>query len=428
MLHGCDKGVAVLGVLLAWLACAASAAADTRTWIGGAGNDWHDPAHWDPAVVPGPSDHAVIATGVPDISGADATVGSIALDSGLQIQSGRTLTIAGPAMSTWTGGNIAIFGAGTVVNAGTLQMTGDAIFATHGGGAGPFRFRNIGVLESTGSGSGFDVELENDGTLRVPSGSLGLAPGPASSPESTGSFVVDGTLSLGNVHMGAGSTATGSGAMRFAGGTSTIDTAGYAFAGTTLLSNGGVLVFNGNGSTGALRFDDLATRRGTGTLTVGSGASRLGHSATFTDSGVTAFTAGSSTLIDGPVQLTSPVAGHTLRLDGTTTWSAGNVALFDAGTVENAGSLHVTADDVHVSASAGAGYPVLSGSTTSPAACWSARRRPSAGRHRAFCRSRQRRTIRVLSGTFVLAAQRRHRPQAAASSSHRVGVLRSEAS
>ena len=81
------------------------------------------------------------------------------------------------------------------------------------------------------------------------------------------------------------------------------------------------------------------TRRGDGTLTVGSGQSSLGLS-NFSDAGVTAFSAGSQTTITDVVDFFA--AGHTLRLNGTTTWSDGTIQIQDAGTVENAGLLQVT--------------------------------------------------------------------------------------
>ncbi len=60
----------------------------------------------------------------------------------------------------------------------------------------------------------------------------------------------------------------------------------------------------------------------------------------FADAGITAFSAGSRTTITDIVDFFA--AGHTLRLNGTTTWSAGLIQIQDAGTVENAGVLQVT--------------------------------------------------------------------------------------
>ncbi len=145
-------------------------------------------------------------------------------------------------------------------------------------------------------------------------------------------------LSLSNVLMGAASSATGTGTIRFAGGTSRVAPgAGYA-AGITDV-NGGTLDFDDDGSTGALRMASNGTRRGDGTLTVGSRQSSLADG-NFSDAGTTAFTAGSQTTITNIIDFFA--AGHTLRLNGTTTWSAGTIQIQDAATIENAGVLQVT--------------------------------------------------------------------------------------
>ena len=122
-------------------------------------------------------------------------------------------------------------------------------------------------------------ELENDGTLRaLAGGTLAQSTRSPARPTARGVFDAQGTgvLSLSNVLMGAASSATGTGTIRFAGGTSRVAPgAGYA-AGITELGNGGMLDFDDDGSTGALRLTGDGTRRGDGTLTVGSGQSSLG--------------------------------------------------------------------------------------------------------------------------------------------------------
>src|SRR5204862_1374726 len=64
--------------------------------------------------------------------------------------------------------------------------------------------------------------------------------------------------------------------------------------------------------------------------------------ATFTEAGLTAFSPGSHTTIDADLLLDAPTAAHTLRLNGTTSWSAGSIDIQDAGIVENAGTLNIT--------------------------------------------------------------------------------------
>ena len=81
-------------------------------------------------------------------------------------------------------------------------------------------------------------------------------------------------LSLSNVLMGAASSATGTGTIRFAGGTSRVAPgAGYA-AGITERQRLATLDFDDDGSTGALRMASDGTRRGDGTLTVGAASPR----------------------------------------------------------------------------------------------------------------------------------------------------------
>ena len=112
-----------------------------------------------------------------------------------------------------------------------------------------------GVTEVSGSLS-VGSELENDGMLRaVLRRHRSQFNAVATPADSAGAFDAQGTgvLSFSNVVMGAASSATGTGTIRFAGGTSRVAPgAGYA-AGITELGNGGDLDFDDDGSTGALR-------------------------------------------------------------------------------------------------------------------------------------------------------------------------------
>ena len=354
MLHGCERVVAILGLVVAWLTCVGSAAAQDVVWTGPNGGDWHTPANWTPLGVPSAADDVLIETAIPVISTGDATVGSIDLRVGLQIEGGRTLTIVGPAPSSWSHGSIAIVDAGTVVNTGQLNIAATLAptVSLTASGSGPHRFINTGVVESSGPTVAIGAELENHGTLRVVGGTFGQSSPVPSSPDSSGDFIVDAgaVLSLGNVAMDPDSTASGAGTVRFADGRSTVDGSGYAVAGITQIAAGGDLAFNGTGTTRALVFGSFfGTRSGIGTLTVGSGASDLG-AAVFEDAGVTAFSSGSQVAIGHEFD----VSGHTLRLNGTTNWSFGSLRMFDSGTVENAGTLNI-AGDVSVVPASGTG-------------------------------------------------------------------------
>ncbi len=219
-------------------------------------------------------------------------------------------------------------------------MTGTAAVTVHTADRALLRTLPNGVTEVSGTLS-VGSEIENDGTLRAVAGGTLAQFGTVAAPADSGG-VFDaqdtGVLSFSNVLMGAASTATGNGTIRFAGGTSRVAPgAGYA-AGITDI-NAGTVDFDDDGTTVALRMAGEGTRRGDGTLTVGNGQSSLGLS-NFFDPGTTAFTANSNTTITSTIDFFA--AGHTLRLNGTTTWSAGTIQIQAAGTVENAGLLQVT--------------------------------------------------------------------------------------
>ncbi len=218
-------------------------------------------------------------------------------------------------------------------------MTGTAAVTIFTVGRALLRTLPTGVTEVSGSLS-VGSEIENDGTLRALDGGTLAQSGSVASPaDSGGVFDARGTgvLSFSNVLMGAASTATGTGTIRFAGGTSRVAPgAGYA-AGITDI-NAGTLDFDDDGATVALRMAGDGTRRGDGTLTVGNGQSTLALS-NFSDPGTTAFTADSHTTITNLIDFFA--AGHMLRLNGSTTWSAGTIQMQAAGTVENAGLLQI---------------------------------------------------------------------------------------
>ena len=106
------------------------------------------------------------------------------------------------------------------------------------------------TLASAGSG-------ERRHVARPAGGTLTQAEPRSPAPDSGGTFVAQGSgvLSLSNVLMGATSSATGTGTIRFAGGTSRVAAGADYAAGITEIGDGGVLDFDDDGSTGALRFD-----------------------------------------------------------------------------------------------------------------------------------------------------------------------------
>src|ERR1041384_6351728 len=103
----------------------------TSTWTGGGGDArWNNADNGSPAAVPGPGDHACVAAAGGTLTivldGASATVGSVDIAEGLNIQSG-SLSLAGTDDSTIarlaiTGGELT--GAGNVTVGDTLSWTG----------------------------------------------------------------------------------------------------------------------------------------------------------------------------------------------------------------------------------------------------------------------------------------------------------------
>ena len=138
-------------VWMVWLGSVANAAAETKTWVGGIGGSWHTAANWSPAGVPTAADDAVIASGAPLISTADAAVGSVAVSSGLTVN-GRTLTVGATAPSTiaatvnLTSGNLRLNGT-TTWSAGIVQITDAGVVENAGAAAGDRRGRGGGLRE-----------------------------------------------------------------------------------------------------------------------------------------------------------------------------------------------------------------------------------------------------------------------------------------
>ena len=173
------------------------------------------------------------------------------IDGAVQITT-HTLRLGGT--TTWSNGNMGIVGDGTLQNAGNLAVTGTVgVFIS---GAGPHRFDNLADGAATVPGSlVVQSEIDNDGTLTVPAGGLLTQQGSVALPGvSDGDFVAQGTgeLGLSNVAMSASASASGTGTLRFAGGPSTVAAGADYAAGITELGSSGDLVFNDNGTTGAL--------------------------------------------------------------------------------------------------------------------------------------------------------------------------------
>lgn len=368
---------ALVAIVLAILAAPSAAHAVTNTFVGGAPgapNDWHVPTNWSLGVVPTATHDVVVPPDDPtsnddhtfvEVEAADAVANSIDhRGSGLNIQSGRTLTLGTGASFLDTnaqmvqGGTLRLNGTtnwagktwliddGTIENAGTLNITGNPTFA---GNPGEATFRNLpgATINKTSSNTAHIRGLDNDGAVSVQAGKLIVDDSPTGG-QSGGSFAIaaPGTLEFGPHPFTLGSTAsvTGLGTARFhaISGVTTVPAGATYSVGTTDF-NDGTLDLAGAGSTGRLIVSNTGTRRGAGTLTVGSGASGIG-SMTFRD-GLTQFEPGGTTSASSPVAVTQ---GGLLRLGGTTTWSGGGWSTDSNGSrIENAGTLDVTGDTTY---------------------------------------------------------------------------------
>src|SRR6185436_1904548 len=144
--------------------------------------------------------------------------GSQTAITGSFILAGPNPTLRLDGATTWSVGTVQINNAGAFENAGVLQVTGTVAVGVFFNDQGR-RMRVLAGGTTVVSGSlSVASEIENDGTLRVvDGGSLVQSGQVASPPDSAGAFIAEGSgvLSVSNVLMGTGSSASGSGTIRF---------------------------------------------------------------------------------------------------------------------------------------------------------------------------------------------------------------------
>jgi hypothetical protein len=371
------RAVLLASVLALALPATATAATCTAT-----GSDWNNPDHWSgcPAgQVPDGDDDVVIPSPFTvNVNTADQTANSVTLNTNatLSVWDGRDLVIDGGAASTFTGtvevldaGSILRLGGSTtwnagnwgaggerggaatndpggrIENAGTLAIPSPVTASNPGGG----RMVNLatGTVLSTAD-TNLVVAFENDGQVSVGAGTLSL---PIGIDTSGGDYSISdaaATLALGGAHtLSLTGGITGPGTLRLNAGVITL-AADAAFSPGVTAFAGGQLALGGNGTTGRLTSNGAGGgTSGAGTLAVGSGASNL-NNVFFGGGGDTTF--GSSATIDATGLVEVLDEGTVLRLDGTTTWSAGNWAVGGerfitnepGGTVENDGTWNLT--------------------------------------------------------------------------------------
>jgi hypothetical protein len=333
------------------------AKADNKTWTGSTSTDWFNAANWTPAGVPAAGDNVFISSGTVvanaavslaglSLSGGNLTLagttsvtnftwtGGVLQGAGpLSVAAAGTMSIGGSAVKVlraqslrshgtaiWSGtGAVVGDQNGMVVNYGSLEVQGNAGFGRYTA-AGTFTFLNNGTLTKTGGTgiTGFTNTFNNNGTVRLLTGTLSLAGGGtqagsmSNAPGTTlifdgGTHVVEATAEL----MG--------------GGTVKVDGATADFQTTNLLT-GSFAVVSGTAT--------VASGPALGPLSLSGGSLRLGKAA------VSEFAMSGGTLV------VNPNAG-VLNLTVTNlNWTAGIVQANGTITIPEGGTLGLSGNSL----------------------------------------------------------------------------------
>ena len=279
------------------------ASAAVIVWLGGSG-DWTTASNWSGAVAP-------VNSGVASF-GAQIGAGNAFVNSNIAIESlffssgsingGAILTLAGPAISNWSGGTFSGTGSLRVAVGATLEISGTAtkvLNRADGYGSGGRTLENLGTITWTGSGS----LLGGDGAQVL--------------NQAGAVFDLQSDATFGYANGGNGPGFINAGTFRKSAGTGTSTVSQTAFTTSGLVSV----------QTGTLSFASGVTSSA-GTFRAASGASLL-------FSGGQSFNPG-----------TSFAGAGTIRIDGGTTTVSGNLTSenlnFAAGTLQGSGSVSGT--------------------------------------------------------------------------------------
>ncbi len=273
--------------------------------------------------------------------------GPLAVTGSISVASATTLGTAGA--TTWSAGSVTL--GGTWENTGALAITGGTLSTAVQPGGGLANLAGGTIERHTGSGVvSITVPFTDLATaspsITVRSGTLALTGGTPGGLASHVRLEAGGTLRVTGSQaptLLAGAAVEGPGTLELAGGATLAVPVGATLDVGTISFAGGTLDLAANAAAGRIT-STTGTRRGAGALVVGTGTS---------DATNLTLAAGSTTVrgplaIDGALTLSAPA---TLRLEGATTWSAGNLSL--AGSVQNAGALAVTCSTCVVPAGGG---------------------------------------------------------------------------
>ena len=292
------------------------------------------------------------------------TTGAYTGTGQLIVSSGHTLTLSGSTQRAfgagtlvndgtvlWTGGHIDVVGNGTVVNRSLFEVQGGSVtFGDQGTGVGTLTFNNeVGAtlrksvaggltsLGSSGGGTPNGVNLTNAGTVDVQTGTLSINHSfsgvPVGNSTASGTFAVAAGAAL---QFGATNTLTSTSTVSGAGAVS-VQHGTFSTVGTW--SNTGALAVNGGSATFTPNTSIVAFTPGSITVAGGTG--------TFNS----AVTTGPLAVSAGTATFNAAASATTLSLSGGTLTASGNVSVTGAAT-QSGGTL------------AGGGNVTVSGATT----------------------------------------------------------------
>jgi hypothetical protein len=235
--------------------------------------------------------------------------------SSARIDAGHTLTLQGNTLWDAAGGRVTLNGAMVNAVGATVTDTGSGTHYLGNGGTGVFN--NAGTYVRSGTGTTNATGFNNTGLLDVRGGVF----------SSRGNSTLGGTTTLaasGVLGFVAGTSSitgavSGPGVVRVNGGT--LNLGSSANVSSTVEVSSGTLAAQSANSLSRLVLSG-GTRNGTGTLTVGSldwSGGTFGGMGTTVVTGASTINLASTAVVD---------AGHTLQLQGNTTWGVGTQHLY----------------------------------------------------------------------------------------------------
>ncbi len=333
------------------------------TWIGGTSGSWNTSTNWSPTGIPGSEDAATIPSGdTVIISGASESIYSMSV-SGTLLVEGETLTIA---TNSSVSGNLTLEVAGTLNNAGNLQISGtgstfDWVCGTIEG-SGEVTVASNGTFDITYvkppvnfegapqySATHFlDQALNNSGTLNF--GASGMAASPVTA-NSSGAITNE---SGGLVNFDSSDPVSATGTAPTFTNDGTIDVT----EGTSSTSFGLPFVNAGTFAVQSGTFAATAAITNQSTVTIASGT-------TLSDTGFAYSQTGGSTTVTGTLSSNQTVSISQGTLAGTGTLSANlsNAANIQAGNLAGTSPGTLTISGNYTQTSAGTLTADVTGTT-----------------------------------------------------------------